>query len=296
MRVLLPTLLLATACHGTGDGSDPFADDVPFPGARVAAAPPSGGLGALGLEVSGAVIGEKLTFTVTGVDPGEDVVLVRGERSVTGGTCLAAIGGQCLEVDDPHILASITANAAGEAGMSVTTPNRPDTETCFQAVVRRGAGGVDSVFSHASCRNFGDDADDDGIVDADDLCPNDGDDHCLGDPFAQLTFVRDKQDDDTLSAECPLGEVIAFGFFAQTSDEHPGGTCADTGFGHCGQGMDACSWSRAAPPAATTRGTWCSRAPTRPTCRSGRAPWSRAGPTASPARSASASPSASPCT
>ncbi|HMV69622.1 MAG TPA: hypothetical protein PKA64_22460 [Myxococcota bacterium] len=93
--------------------------------------------------------GEHNTFTVTGnLGQQELVYLVLGRNGTGGGPCLPALGGQCLDVASPHLVAQASYDGT-EASLDVVLPPSmvSGDEASFQAAVIRGRRGSVSVVS-----------------------------------------------------------------------------------------------------------------------------------------------------
>jgi hypothetical protein len=215
--------------------------------------------GGLTLEVSETVIDALVTFDVRGAGPGETVYLAWSSDSGLG-PCPAALGGACLDLAAPvSLLTAVTADASGTASVYAVTPDLPGTQVCLQAGVLRGPQGADSVLTASTCRVFdvdtdgdgvpdatdpcpldiGDDTDGDGVCDGDDRCPLDPADAC--DPYEDLTFVVAQGDAGGLTATCPTGTTIAFGWSLQTSTSHSGDACLKANTKACVSGDASCS-------------------------------------------------------
>lgn len=140
------------------------------------------------------VAGQPVEVQVTGANPGENVIFVRGAGP--GLFCPPALGGACLELAAPTILAQVRADASGTASYRATLPTTMPSgvRIAIQAAVVRGPGGAASLVSDAfftATRRFGNDcasgnvcaspdADHDLVHDVCDVCPG-GDDHVDGD-------------------------------------------------------------------------------------------------------------------
>ena len=87
------------------------------------------------------------------VRPGESVRIYRSATGTGAGPCLPQLGGLCLDLLPPlRVLGDAVANAGGVATVTLSIPPAMPVGTPFhtQAVVRRGAGGADSVKSNTS--------------------------------------------------------------------------------------------------------------------------------------------------
>jgi len=126
------------------------------------------------MSLSGGVVGSTLTFNVTGANAGDLVYIARSVTGIGDGPCLGAIGGACLSVTGEATLHGTLWTDADGAGTLVTSIPDLDalvlTEVCFQAVVRRGAGGSLSELATPGCVTLDRDSDGDGVPDADDPC------------------------------------------------------------------------------------------------------------------------------
>jgi hypothetical protein len=157
LRVLALTAL--TAC--APESSTP---DALLP-VHAAAVPP-------GFQASDVGLDAHVTFDLVNAVPGERVSIARG--GVGAGPCLPALGGACLGVSNPVVMTRITIEVDGTGTATLRVPNLPALNggrACFQAVAVRGVNGVDTELSTVRCVDIGYDADDDRILDADDVCP-----------------------------------------------------------------------------------------------------------------------------
>ena len=177
MRSLF-TLLLLSACAPTADA--PFEDAAdsaaPFAGADAPAtlptdaAPPP-----FTVTANNPILGGKVTVAFQGANAGETVYILRGANGTANpGQCFAQAGGRCSNLVAPAALqATIVASANGDGLREVNFPNTAawnGRDICFQAAIIRGVGGASSVFSNTSCQEAGYDGDDDGNIDALDIC------------------------------------------------------------------------------------------------------------------------------
>lgn len=108
---------------------------------------------ALALTQTPLVRGQPATWTVTGANPGERVRIYRSRTGIGDGPCPPAYGGLCIDLQPPvRVLGDAVADASGIAEVTITIPPATPIGTQFhtQALIRRGAGGVDSVKSNTS--------------------------------------------------------------------------------------------------------------------------------------------------
>jgi len=102
------------------------------------------------LLAPGLVVHEASTYTVTGANPGETVGLAGGGNGRGNGPCPATLGGKCFNIVGPlRRMGQGIADVNGTASIQVTAPGTEGLRVATQAFVRRGAGGVDTVFSNA---------------------------------------------------------------------------------------------------------------------------------------------------
>ncbi|MFG0330713.1 MAG: hypothetical protein ACF8PN_12550 [Phycisphaerales bacterium] len=96
--------------------------------------------------------GELATFLVRGAAAGERAVFAYSFAGVGNGPCPPALGGLCIDLLAPvTVMGQSVADAAGMASLTLRVPpNAPLREVSTQAVIRRGAGGADSVKSNAN--------------------------------------------------------------------------------------------------------------------------------------------------
>lgn len=155
LRPLLLPLALVAACDAPVDALDgPTLDAAALEGWDLPvdrAAPPLPR--DLTLDVDRTLEpGVPATFTVTGLNPGETVSLARGD-ALTGDICPVGLGGGCVDIGGAvQILGQRTADGSGQATFTLTPPitSPIGAETFFQAGVRRGGGGADSVISNVA--------------------------------------------------------------------------------------------------------------------------------------------------
>lgn len=169
MQRLLWVLATLTACHMTA-GTETTIDWQEPSAPRGQQSPP----GDLSLRLSGGVVGGSLTFDVTGANTGDLVYIARSVTGLGDGPCFDAIGGSCLSITGAPTLHGTLWTDADGAGTLVTSIPEIDalvlTELCFQAVVRRGAGGSLSELATPQCVTLDVDSDGDGVPDVEDLC------------------------------------------------------------------------------------------------------------------------------
>ncbi len=110
MRTLALPLLLA-ACDATS------------PEALPVGASPVPGAGGLVLTANGTLDGNStLQFQVTGAAPNQAVVLIRGATEQASAACPSQLGGLCVDILNPVVLRTATANASGTATFSINVP------------------------------------------------------------------------------------------------------------------------------------------------------------------------------
>lgn len=98
----------------------------------------------------GVVLGEEVSVVVQGtLGEGERIYLVGGLQGEGPGRCPRGLGGQCLGVLAPFLLADATADEAGQASFVVPLPPAAQAGGTFtlQAAVVRGLRGRDSLLS-----------------------------------------------------------------------------------------------------------------------------------------------------
>lgn len=112
------------------------------------ASPPSQ---SLDLSITPVVPGQQATWTVDGLNPGEQVFLLRGIDTTFGAAgCPAFLGGLCVDLVPPvRVVTTLTANNNGVARYSARVPAGLTVGDLagFQAVAIRGPGGADSTKS-----------------------------------------------------------------------------------------------------------------------------------------------------
>jgi hypothetical protein len=141
MTRLLPALFLAACAVDPASDTALEADALP-----VDQAPPAGA-GGLTLAVDGILEpGTTITFTVSGAAANAQVQVLRGSARQAGALCPAPLGGLCVDISNPQILATIRANAQGRATLTATVPNLPNgTRAYFQAATTTVAATSDVV-------------------------------------------------------------------------------------------------------------------------------------------------------
>jgi hypothetical protein len=90
-------------------------------------------------------------FWVTGVHPGEVVSFLFSGTGEGTGPCADQLGGLCVDIDSPALFGEAPADAGGTATVTRTIPAEtvPGHTMAFQAVVRRGPQGEQSVKTNA---------------------------------------------------------------------------------------------------------------------------------------------------
>ena len=121
------------------------------------------------------IIGQPARFTVSGLQPGETAIFLRGRGTDNSPMCFGAM---CTNLVNPHELGRAVADANGDATLVRRVPDwvTPGVEVAVQAFARRGAAGAQSVASNVvettilgSIAEDGDCADPDVCPDAADL-------------------------------------------------------------------------------------------------------------------------------
>ncbi|MCA9493357.1 MAG: PQQ-dependent sugar dehydrogenase, partial [Myxococcales bacterium] len=151
-RVAPWILLLSSACSEPGEVVAGGVDAVCWPALPVEEG--SGRVLRAVLSVSlapGLVPGETATYTISGADPGETVILGGSLQGTGVGPCPAQLGGLCVDLVPPLVnLGSAVADGSGVATVTGPVPALPvGTDVAVQAVARRGVGGASSVKSDA---------------------------------------------------------------------------------------------------------------------------------------------------
>lgn len=131
------------------------------------------------MTVTDAIIGENMTFSVVGANPSERIYVVRSLNGLGQGACLAPLGNNCFDMEDPvELHTNFRADATGAKNKNFAVPdiNAIDgLEVCFQAVAIRGTGGANTVMTTPRCVDVGFDSDNDDVLDANDQCPGEDD-------------------------------------------------------------------------------------------------------------------------
>ncbi|MCA9572059.1 MAG: hypothetical protein KC656_29675, partial [Myxococcales bacterium] len=151
-RVAPWILLLSSACSEPGEVVAGGVDAVGWPALPVEEG--SGRVLRAVLSVSlapGLVPGETATYTISGADPGETVILGGSLQGTGVGPCPAQLGGLCVDLVPPLVnLGSAVADGSVVATVTVPVPALPvGTDVAVQAVARLGVGGASSVKSDA---------------------------------------------------------------------------------------------------------------------------------------------------
>ena len=105
-------------------------------------------------------LSDETVFFITGSGPGD-------------GPCPRPLGGYCLDLAPPvAFVGRADTDDGGVATAAIDAPRFPGAELCYQAVIRRGPGGLVSAFSAVECVEFCADVDEDGdgVCDAFDVC------------------------------------------------------------------------------------------------------------------------------
>jgi hypothetical protein len=135
MRVVAAALLLV-GCDAEVPTAARLADKEPMPPQAFD----------LDLEVDGALVrGGTMTFTVTGLAPGQRVFVVGSPVRAPGGTCPPWLGGRCVELERPRHLGTASADATGTARLARTVPSLAEDRWWFQAAAARPSPGVSDV-------------------------------------------------------------------------------------------------------------------------------------------------------
>ena len=163
-------------------------------------------------------IGTPFTLSATDALEGERVFyVVGGDPGV--GPCPLPLGGYCVGLTRPVIFAGAnTADGEGGSSLDLVAPPWPDSVQCFQALIIRGPGGINSALSNVECVHFcGRDDDGDGVCDELDNC--DGND-AAGDTDGDLVCddidpcpldAADDSDGDTVCDSddlCPGDDLL----------------------------------------------------------------------------------------
>ncbi|MBL1217106.1 MAG: VCBS repeat-containing protein [Planctomycetes bacterium] len=102
------------------------------------------------LTCTDLVRGQPAEFTVTNLEPGDTVRYLYSLAGVGYSTGIANLGGLIVDLNEPLVkFGAADADASGTAVLPVTVPGKaPLITAAFQAVVRQGPGGDDSVKSN----------------------------------------------------------------------------------------------------------------------------------------------------
>lgn len=106
--------------------------------------------GGLALSIEGAALpGETLDVRVSGALPFDTVWLGRGTGRQTGAVCPPVLGGGCLDVAQPVVQGTVTADGSGNATVQVQVPTNipPGAEGWFQAVTSTASSNVVPKFN-----------------------------------------------------------------------------------------------------------------------------------------------------
>jgi hypothetical protein len=109
--------------------------------------------GELTLTVPPLEVGVTADILASGAELDERALLIRG-TSLGAGSCPASLGGQCLGITGTvAMLARSRVNEEGVAEFHWPVPATAplDMEFCFQAFIKRGPDGADSVLTDAVC-------------------------------------------------------------------------------------------------------------------------------------------------
>jgi hypothetical protein len=177
-RALLLSTLAFLGCQ-TPD-ADPLsalssggADDWQLLPSGAAAAPSTGGIT---LTAPAQVLaGQSNTFEVAGTFPGESVYFVRSSGGVGAGRCFPFLGGGCLGVTSPfQVVGAENSDSEGLATFELFVPAAAEGRSyALQALVIHALDGLDTVFSDpVEITVTLPDRDGDGVLDADDPCPD----------------------------------------------------------------------------------------------------------------------------
>ena len=117
------------------------------------------------------VAGAAAKFTVTGLQPGETAIFLRGRGTDNSPVCF---GSMCTSLVDPHELGRAVADANGDATLVRRVPDwvNPGLRVAVQAFVRRGRAGADSAASNITFSTIVGSVADAGECEDEDVCPN----------------------------------------------------------------------------------------------------------------------------
>lgn len=100
----------------------------------------AGTVGNLTLDLDGMPIpGTSLTFNVTEASPGQTVYVAVSTSTADNAACPAPLGGRCLDIVAPTLVASGVADASGAFSQTITVPNSPPNTVLFFQSASRGA-------------------------------------------------------------------------------------------------------------------------------------------------------------
>jgi hypothetical protein len=102
---------------------------------------PPPGAGGLTLQALGTLeAGSSLTLRVTGANPGATILLARSANQRPAASCPPPLGGLCLDLVSPVVLATLTADGLGRAQRTVTLPaTLPDGLVAWFQAAQPGA-------------------------------------------------------------------------------------------------------------------------------------------------------------
>lgn len=111
--------------------------------------------------------GDVVQFSVTGATPGTTVFLGASVRGYGNGVCPPLLGGLCLDILQPILVGTTTANASGEATFGVSLPRGMRAgDVWLQAAMADGTASATSNGAQMSVAASVDDADRDALSDA----------------------------------------------------------------------------------------------------------------------------------
>jgi hypothetical protein len=126
--------------------------------------------GDLALEIEGSLMpGEWASLEARGAQAYEQIYVVSTRSGVGDGLCHPRLGGGCLGLNSPILLAgSMWSDLEGDASLSVRVEEPVGSERCFQPIVLRGPGGSYTEIGAPACGVVcAEDTDGDGICDED---------------------------------------------------------------------------------------------------------------------------------